>query len=196
MHYDEAFHIVHWLVGRLQPFCGRIEIAGSVRRQKAEVHDIEILAIPNLTALPKPKLEFGKPVPIEDKTMLDKWVREMREAGNIILEKSGDRYKKFFLKKDRIWVDLFLVLPPAQWGVQFVIRTGPADFSHWIVTRRRLGGRLPNGFRVQNGAVWQGEIAEKNPDPRTILSMPEEADFFKFLELEWIEPGNRVARWR
>ncbi|GAJ04318.1 unnamed protein product, partial [marine sediment metagenome] len=31
---------------RLRPFCSKIEVVGSVRRQKAEVKDIDIVLIP------------------------------------------------------------------------------------------------------------------------------------------------------
>jgi DNA polymerase (family X) len=35
------------LVERLTPFCDQVEIAGSIRRRKTRVHDIDIVAIPN-----------------------------------------------------------------------------------------------------------------------------------------------------
>ena len=79
-------------------------------------------------------------------------------------------------------LDLFIVQPPAQWGVQFLIRTGPAMFSKWMVTQRRKGGALPSFAHVRGGAVWNGE---------TLISMPEESDYFEFCELLWITPERR-----
>ena len=112
---------------------------------------------------------------------------------------AGKKYKKFVVATDggaQINLDLFVVTPPAEWGVQMVIRTGPAEFSHWCVARVRNGGVMKNTHRVQDGAVWLGDREEKNPDPLTKLSMPEEIDFLNFLGLGWIEPGEREARWR
>lgn len=54
---------------------------------------------------------------------------------------------------------------------------------------------MPNTHQVQDGAVWLGASEEKNPDPSTKVSMPEEVDFLRFLGLDWIEPREREARW-
>ena len=195
MKHADALTIAQGLVECLRPACTRIEIAGSIRRGKAEVKDIEIVAIPDLTPVPRPRAEFGKPIPKVHKTKLDAILDEMVSERLICFEKNGDKHKKFDFQ-NHIYCDLFLVTPPAEWGVQMVIRTGPADFSHWIVTRQRSGGAMLNTHRVQDGAVWLGATEEKNPDPSTKLSMPEEMDFFRFLGLGWIEPGAREARWK
>lgn len=196
MKYSDAYETADWLLNRLKPFCTRIEIAGSVRRKKMEVNDIEIIAIPDLTPPIIPRPEFGKPIPPRHKTRLDQFLHQMKEIDTIRFEKNGDRYKRVHLKLDKISADLFLVLPPAQWGVQMAIRTGPADFSHWIVTRQRFGGALPNGYRVQDGALYIGATPQRKPDPASLIPTPEECDFFNFLKLECVEPGNRVARWK
>jgi len=196
MKHADALMIAQGLVERLRPACTRIEIAGSIRRGKADVKDIEIVAIPDLTPLPRPRAEFGKPIPKNyPLTMIDKVVAEMCDSGAAYLKSGGQKYKKLWLESERIQLDLFLVTPPAEWGVQMVIRTGPADFSHWLVTRQSYGGAMPSLYRVQDGAVWLGAREERNPDPSTKLSMPEEMDFFEFLGLGWIEPGEREARW-
>lgn len=195
MKHADAMNIAQGLVERLRPACTRIEIAGSIRRGKDDVKDIEIVAIPDLTLVPRPRAEFGKPIPKLLKTQLDAIIEEMFQQNLLKREKDGDKYKKLWLWQN-VHVDLFLVTPPAEWGVQMMIRTGPADFSHWLVTRQRSGGAMPSLYRVQDGAVWLGATEEKNPDPITKVSMPEEMDFFRFLGLDWIEPGEREARWR
>ncbi|MFZ5856757.1 MAG: hypothetical protein ACOYZ6_08000 [Chloroflexota bacterium] len=212
MKHADALKIAEELVERLRPACTRIEIAGSVRRGKPEVKDIEIVAIPDLVPVPRERPEFGKPIPKVYKTKLDAILEKMFQEEIIRREKDGEKYKKLLVDPQEfgvegepyggsenlihpVKVDLFLVTPPAEWGVQMVIRTGPADFSHWCVTRRRNGGALPNMYRVQDAAVWIGDREEKNPDLSTKLSMPEEIDFLRFLGLDWIEPGEREARW-
>jgi len=203
MKHADALMIAQGLVERLRPACTRIEIAGSIRRGKADVKDIEIVAIPDLTPLPPPRPMFGQPRPQWHKTALDKLVFELCLEGWMRPNMAGPKYKKlkidlahFGMKDEFVLLDLFLVTPPAEWGVQMVIRTGPADFSHWLVTRQSYGGAMPSLYRVQDGAVWLGAREEKNPDPSTKLSMPEEMDFFEFLGLGWIEPGEREARWK
>lgn len=207
MKYRDAFKVAEALVAQLEPVCTRIEIAGSIRRMKPDVKDIEIVAVPDLTPVPRAKLEFGKPIPRLFNTALDKLVNAMLKDGSILLEKDGDRFKKFHLKDSNIKVDLFLTIPPSHWGVQMVLRTGSEDFSHWVVTERTRGA-LPKGYFVKHQVVWINSEIDKfripgDPDKAIALltesnhlSMPEELDFLRFLDLGWIEPKDRVARWK
>lgn len=172
MNYTPAKEIADRLILNLKPYCQRIEIAGSLRRQKPVVHDIEICIIPKMA-----KNLFGYSVC--DLTLLGSysWIR----LGKLI--KGGFRYKQIALNEG-INLDLFIVLPPAQWGVIFAIRTGPADFSKWIVTPRKHGGCLPSDCRVQDGGVYRHS---------KLIPMPEEQDFLDFLGLGWVEPFERRA---
>lgn len=195
MEHTKAVNIAESMMNYLRPACERIEIAGSIRRGKTEVKDIEIVVIPDLSPVPRARAEFGKPAPMIHKTKLDAFLYELVKQDKIFMQKDGERYKKFIIKDHAIAVDLFIVLPPAQWGVQFTIRTGPADFSHWIVTRKKHGGALPNLHRVQDGAVWEGEHEEKSLDGQVLVGFETEVDFLNFLGLGWIEPGEREAHW-
>ena len=47
MEIAKARAIADRVVGALAPYCWKSEIAGSIRRGKADVHDIDIVAIPN-----------------------------------------------------------------------------------------------------------------------------------------------------
>ena len=103
-------------------------------------------------------------------------------------------------------MEFYLCTPPAQYGVLLAIRTGPQNkqirernFSQYIVTRRSQGGALPDGYRVKHAAVWCEEQLDAKDEPKkgeAPLSMPDELDFFKFLDLPWIEPRDRVAKWK
>jgi len=182
----KAKAIADYVVDVVSPFCDRVKIAGSVRRGKAEVKDIEIVAIP------RPCVDlFGAPTSGE--TELDGMLRFLVEQGEMSLLKNGPRYKQAVLTpegypggKAGINLDLFLVLPPAQWGVILAIRTGPADFSHWMVTPRCKGGGLPSEYQVRDGGVYLDG---------SLIEMPGEADLFKLLGMDWVEPGERQAGW-
>lgn len=173
MTYAEAKRLADQLLAELSPVCERIEIAGGVRRMKPDPHDIELVAIPKTEPM---KDMFGAVV--GRRSLLNQFVED-----NYFVDKGGDRYKKIVLMSD-ISCDLFIVLPPfRQWGVQFVIRTGPAEFSHRVVTLRKHGGCLPSDCRVKDGAVWNANDQ--------IIPMPNEMDFLNFLGLGWIEPKER-----
>ena len=177
MKLEKARLITEDVLNRLQPHCERIEIAGSVRREKEDVHDIELCAIPKNPAV---KDIFG--LPTETINLLEMY--PFSSLGRLI--KGGSRYKQFALIEG-INLDLFIVLPPADWGVIYTIRTGPAEFSHWCVTQRKRGGGLPSDSKVTSGFVLRNNV---------YLPMPEEIDFLNFLGLGWVEPQDRQPGWR
>lgn len=179
MKYEKAKSVAEQLTLDFAPYCERIEIAGSIRREKPIVGDIEIVATPILA-----RDLFGalSPGPCVLDHALNVMVRD-GYLGKVL--KNGLRYKQFELPQG-IELDLFIVRPPAQWGVIFAIRTGPRAFSRWIVTQRRAGGALPSGFRVKDGAVHLGLTGNSR-----VIPMPEEMNFLKFVGLGWIAPAER-----
>lgn len=152
-------------------------------------------------------MESTRAYPLYWNTLLDKMVDQMRLDRAINVYADGDRQKKFWLNYAGIKVDLFICIPPSDWGVQAVIRTGPKEFGHWCVTNRTYGGALPDEYFVKHQVVWikseigKYEVPESQDKaiplltPTNHLSMPEEIDFLKFLGLGWIEPKDRVAKW-
>ena len=208
MIHKDALYVAEWLVDELRPGCERIEIGGSIRRGKLDVKDIEIVAIP---ILKPPRPAFGKPI---DKTPLDRQLRWLERDGVLKRVKGGDKFKQFEIGRlaefgiaeplNPFKLDLFLVTPPSQWGVELVIRTGPSDFSQWMVTQRSKGGALPDGYFVRHNVVWaEGtDVPNKAEDAVTMMNsdnarfMVEEGDWFNFCGLDWIEPNKRMARWR
>ena len=175
--YAQAHRIATQLVDRLRPACERIEIAGSLRRKQPEVGDIEIVAIPKYqTDL------FGEQ---GEKLQVDLLLL----GWPIRMHKNGSRYKQFDFcgsEGTPYTVDLFLVTPEA-WGVQLLIRTGPASFSKKMVTQRMRGGWKPDYLFVRDGRVW-GRSSNDLP-----LNTPEEQDVFDLWQMDYIEPEERKA---
>jgi DNA polymerase/3'-5' exonuclease PolX len=191
MIHDEALSIAELLVDLFAPACKRIEVAGSVRRMKPEVGDIEIVAVPDLRP---PRPAFGqRPYA----TLLEAIIAgsEMEDDNPLRLHSvlGGNKYKKFWVSIDHgqtwnIKLDLFLVTPPSEWGVEYLIRTGPREFSQWMVTEQYRNGALPNGCRCEGNAI-------RNKDG-AIVPMPEEIDYLNFCGLSWIKPSKRVPVWK
>jgi DNA polymerase/3'-5' exonuclease PolX len=158
---------------RLQPAFTNLVIAGSIRRQRPEVGDIELVGIPKPVTVPD---MFDNQVDISDEV-----ITNMLEAAGAVLNKNGRRQKQAKLP-DGTSLELYIVRPPSQFGVQLVLRTGSEEFSRRIVTQRNKRGLLPSHARVEGGAVWVADAP---------LEMPNESDFFAFCELPYVRPEER-----
>ena len=182
--YQLALGYANELVELLKPFCERIEIAGGIRRHKENPHDIELVCIPiveNVVAqstLTSDKKEVQ--VNYFDSFIKDCIDSKIIQPGDPDKAgkkaPSGPRYYR--LKYKNYKLDIFTVMPPAQWGVIYLIRTGSADFSHWLVW-----SGWNKGIKVVDGQVVESE----NP-----LSTPEEGDVFRAFGLPWVEPKDRT----
>jgi DNA polymerase/3'-5' exonuclease PolX len=166
----EAERLAEKYLEALSPYCLRIEAAGSVRRRKPEVGDLELVAIP------RPVLDlFGQPSGDHCLNGVD-WAGQF--SGQAV--KDGPKYKQIIMPE--ITLDLFIVTPPAQWGVIFLLRTGPDTFSQKLLSRRQDRGLLPSWMRSEDGAIrGKGKIIET----------PEEEDVFRLAEFPFVEPKER-----
>jgi len=180
--HDDVMPVAEMLAARLAPVCEQVSIAGSLRRKKDQVGDMEIVARPILR---QAKDMFGLVVEYIPNG-LDEALCEM-VRGDVLLpgDKNGPRYKQFLVqipRRGRIKLDLFLVIPPAQWGMILAIRTGSAAFSQRLVTPRAKGGLLPSHLHVDQGAIWDGE---------QLIETPTEEDVFAVCGLKWRGPELR-----
>lgn len=183
MKYELALTTARTLLADLAPACVQIEIAGGIRRMKPDPHDIELVAVPRIA--PITTNFFGEVM--EDYSLLDERLGAMINDGRLeAAGKNGPRYKLFRLPASGAVVDLFVVLPPAQWGYIYAIRTGPAHYSQWLVTERSRGGAKPDDLRASQGALW------RNMD---LIETPTEASFFAALGLDMPAPRDREPRW-
>jgi DNA polymerase/3'-5' exonuclease PolX len=184
----KAYEITLQWIELLYPFCNRIALGGSIRRkmqfaqeiQKAfTVGDGEIVLIPKLSVINDLFGNLTMEVNTLE-TMLPHFVRKH----NAVFKQNGPRKKKIYLLEHDFCIDIWICLPPAQWGVNFVLRTGPAEFNHWIVTKRDVGGKFPTGYVMKDAGIYKkGQL----------IPMAEEIDFLTFLGLGWIEPKDRKA---
>ena len=161
--------IAQRLLRGLAPYCARIELAGSLRRNRPMVGDIELVAIPH-----RPVDLLGQEL-TDMPTPLDRFL----DAQAIPFTKRGRKYQQFTYGP--YTVDLFLAAP-ATWGSIYTIRTGSADFSRWLVTSQPARGAAPAEVAFIDGRLTaHGRL----------LHTPEEADVFNALGLAYIPPADR-----
>ncbi len=113
MKLDNAKLIADVIVNFLNPLCNRIEIAGSIRREKPEVKDIDIVVEMQSNC---------SPVSIQNK---------MEECGSRTL-RSGDKFLQFDYKGTQ--VDIY-VADKSNYEVILLIRTGSAEHNRMLCSK-------------------------------------------------------------
>lgn len=189
--YAEVLKIAESILTRLKPFCERVELAGSLRRRKSLIGDIELVAIPKFeerVVAPAGLFQEAKTEPVN---LLKEYLNGLLAEGKIshTPQKAwGDRYSRFVVQSKQgqeYKVDLFMPRPE-NWGVIFLIRTGSAEFSEWMVTEGYKNGPLPEGYRVAGGELLLNEVA---------VPCPEEEIYFQTVGIPFVEPAERTAEW-
>lgn len=176
MNLFQAEDIAQTLVEQMRPHCERIQIAGSIRRQKPNVGDIEIVAIPKWEPRTDPADLFGAEIPYN--VLFGDW----SASAGIEWLKGWNADGKFWqgMLPQGIKLDLFLV-NDRNWGNQLLVRTGCAEFSRAVVTHA-----AEQGFPFRDGYV-------RGRDGRQ-LEMPTERDVFALLDLEYVVPEARTGK--
>lgn len=164
MKYAEAFRIATKVWEELYPHCECALIAGSVRRKKREVKDIECVLIP------KP---YNTGI-FEDglASVVNKWKKIKGE-----LEYGKTRYTQRELPEG-INLDIFIA-DKNNLGYIFMLRTGSSEWNQRVMLSRLKG----NGYKAHEGYIWYG--GEKIP-------IPTEEHMFRAMGLEFVKPENRI----
>lgn len=183
----------------LDPHCLRCEVAGSIRRCDPNPGDIDIVLIPSPA---KPKLIFGQKEPPHP-SMLERTLWQLEQARMIEKVAGGPKLKKYTLELGK-WGVPSLAVPvtvkmqitiatPDNWAYWYLIRTGPQDFSRWIVTEQNDGGAIPDNMYYGNF-----HLHRQTEDKSTfeVVDTPDESDWLTALGLPWVEPKDRRAPWK
>src|SRR3989337_1290052 len=93
--------------------------------------------------------------------------------------KDGPKYKKMLHVPSGLQLDLFIITPPADFAVQFVIRTGPAGVSHALARRARRMYR-----RLHDGALYRIPKSEERPPHTSMIRDGNESIRVVRVELE------------
>lgn len=171
MYHKQAWHIACRLVERFAPLCqtGKCVIAGSLRRQKEKVNDIEIVCIPKYGHVQMPGELF--------RTEQNLVVHHLTISGDIQITKGGPRYHQIIFEDTQ--VDLFMTAPD-QWGRMLAVRTGPADYSIKLASRWKA-----LGYMGHKGELVSIKGSRYKPE------FPTEKSFFEFLGWEYPQPSER-----
>ena len=135
MKHSQALLIASQIIERLRSHCDRIQIAGSIRRGKPEVKDIEIVCIPK----PYDVGLFESGIA----TVVSQWPKVRGEL--------PCKYTQRTLPEG-IALDLFFATPE-NWANIYTIRTGSAAWIKNVMARRwvSLGYHSKDGILERDG---------------------------------------------
>lgn len=167
--------------------CERVIVAGSIRRRKPEVGDVEIVCAPRIERIPTPGDLFTGPGVVERDLLLEELDRLVADGALVVGSRQGPRFRQYRIPPlDSAQLDLFIVRPPAQWGAILAIRTGPADYSQWLMQQARRAGLV----QVQGHLELDGVV---EPGAERTIATPDEESFFDALGVRWVPPELRVC---
>lgn len=173
MELAQAKRLAERIVVELSVFCERIEIAGSIRRGRATVNDIDLVVLPKGLA--------GGPAM---RSILDRCAKTAKKI------KHGDQYAVFELSNGfqlDLWIahaggmheDLFDPKEiPGNFGSLLFARTGSAMHNVWFAQHCQSIGLH---FHPHQGVLKRGKV----------IAGESESDLFRVTGLQWIPPERR-----
>lgn len=178
----EARSVGEFLVEKLLPYVDRIELAGSIRRRRPTVGDVEILFIPKFAPVTVDLFGGTAPVSLADRaidTMVDLGILQRRP--NVLGNVSWGKLNKLAVHTATgIPVDLFATTPDA-WFNYLVCRTGGEKSNIRVASYARRRGYQWNPYESGFTKLTTGKV----------FPMESEAAVFEFVNLQCVPPWER-----
>lgn len=169
-----AKNVADRFIRYITPYCNKVSIAGSVRREVDYVGDVEIV----VTA--KDEFSLGICFPEGFKGMVV----------------NGTRLKRFKYPESGIQIELYIVVNEADYGRILAIRTGSSAYSHHLAMQwnRRGWAGTEDGLRRKDECIKKSTWKIK-PEYKLAPTLPPvfdtEEKFFNFIGVEYIHPKAR-----
>ena len=178
-----AQHVAELLTVELGPACARLQIAGSLRRKKHSVGDIELVYVPRIERRTDTSTLFPEEITVNcADEVINRWERDgvLRRRLNINgSETFGEKIKLMLHVDSSVPVDLFSTTEESWWNY-LVCRTGPAESNVAIAEAARAKGwewkpYSPGFYRIGHTEIMHSERA-----------------VFDFVGLPYNEPERRI----
>lgn len=175
MNLATAKHYAEKIVLWLGPHCQVTKIAGSIRRERPECADVDIVCIPRITV---ENDMLGTPIARTNHVLA--FLRDYVKASNgVSAFHSGDEHegKQVIVQLPKCQLDLWFATP-ANFGTRLLCRTGSKEHNILLAQRaQELGG----SWNPYEGVTLNGQL----------LPATAEQEVYDALKLPWIEPRDR-----
>ena len=165
----DADKLAERIAAEIIPFCERLDIAGSIRRRRPVVGDIDIVVLP----------KHG-----QEQDIL---TRCKRVTTTITGGRPGQE-NHIFLLPNGVQIDLFIAKPeraslletvPSNYGSLLLCRTGSVRHNIWLIDYCKRHGRYK--WNPHYGLFEAG----------LCVAAADEQDIFRTLSLDYVPPENR-----
>ena len=176
-----AKEVTDQLVRLLAPHCERIAVAGSIRRKRPDVKDIELLCASKVTSTAD---LFGRAV--TSWYSLNKKLDALVADGSVLKKRANKSGRYSYGEHNKLLVHVPSGIPvdvfsssTNNWGMSLVVRTGSKDFNVRMMARfRELGMR---------GHAYGGVTDQEGNE----IECPDEETVFRLLGWSWMPPERR-----
>lgn len=176
---EAATAIVRELADKLRHACERLAVGGSIRRERPDVKDAELVAISR-----------GRDLHTLTDKLVQHGVISKATYGSSISTRWGDQYRGMVYKGLKI--EIFMC-DADSWGNQFWLRTGPGEANTFVMkflAWQNAPVRFQDGYVWYSAQGWQKGWRGKNEvwvaADRRKLRIAEEEDLFAVLGMPFI----------
>lgn len=170
MKLHDAYKLAEKIKGILAPCCERIEIAGSIRRARPEVNDIDIVLLPR-----------GSDAADELRAILRKCAVVKDGPQNVVVRaKTGEQIDVRFAHGE---IKNLFDITPSNWGAQLLCWTGSKEHNIYLnECAQKMGLMLRAGHAL---------VAHPDTPQEKVIASATEEEIFKALGLPFIPPVQR-----
>jgi DNA polymerase (family 10) len=181
MRLEDALPLAQKVCDALQPFCERVAFAGSIRREKVEVGDVDIVAVPKAGWYPS---AFGFDVEFSADTVWADMIPYVLKKKGLMVGVSGKELLRCTFA-DGFQVDLYRARMET-WGIILLIRTGSKEHNVKLCTLARSKGLM---LSAKDGVIQT--LTSGCMTASKVIASQSEEDIFTALGLQFVEPKDR-----
>src|SRR6478735_10995369 len=191
---DRAKELTTYAIDRIGKFCEIVQPAGSVRRECKEVNSVYLILVPRSFNVETTDIFSGGSL---QKVISPNFIEAVKTLGKI--EKGSPDGRQMCVKIRNIDVDFYMT-SEADYYRMLTIRTGSNSFVRNYIPNawRRLGWvgtdfglRRPEDCRVITDSNGRRRYEVFNQEGERPPIWQSEQAFFKWLNIEWVEPYER-----
>jgi DNA polymerase (family 10) len=186
---EEALVLAKQVLAALFPVCSWAEIAGSIRRERAEVHDIDLVAIPSQQTRSGP---LGGTVIFDELQVWKDLIPKALKKIGLTVEAQGQELIRCTFADNGFQVDIYRARPET-WGVILLVRTGSREHNVKLYTLAKSKGLTLSAAR---GVISYWVDGRRLPEAEgKVIASRSEEEIFAALGLAYVDPKHREVSY-